>query len=74
MSEIDSYLKEKAKKKKLEELLAWREFYLQGQITWDNLQLALKQKEEGINNWIKIPTVNFFAAIRVNYKIEKLNG
>jgi len=72
MSEIDSYLEEKAKQKKIEKLLAWRDYYLQGQITWAKLQLALKQKEEGIEDSIKIPTVNFFAAIRVNYKIEKL--
>ena len=72
MSEIDTYLREKAKKKKIEKLLTWREFYLQGQITWDDLQLALKQKEEGIEDRIKIPVVNTYAAIRVNYKIEKL--
>ena len=72
MSEIDTYLEEKAQQKELEKLLAWRGFYLQDKISWDNLQLAIKQKEQGLKDKIDIPIANTFAAIRVNYKIDRL--
>ena len=72
MTEIDLKIYRDETRIEIEKLLAWREFYLQGKITWDNLQLALKQKDEGIEPRIEIPIANTFSAIRVNYKIQKL--
>lgn len=70
---IEEYFKELELIKERECLIAWRDFYLQGQITWEELQAAIKQRDEGLIDKIELPIVNTFAAIRTGYKIEKIN-
>jgi len=72
MTETDQYFKERDKTIKKEKLLAWRGFYLQDEITWSNLLVAQKQKEQGVKDAIKVPICNVYKAIRVNRLIERL--
>jgi len=66
MSEISRYFQEKELVKKLQELTAWRDYYLQGLITWDALLKAKEEKKD-------TPTINSHGAKMANYKIEKIN-
>ncbi len=71
MTEIDCYLEEKHCTKEIEKLTAWRDFYLQDQITWETIKDAQDRRDAGEDIRIDIPIVNLAEAVRVNYKIDK---
>ena len=68
MTEINDYFREKKKTKKREELTAWRDYYLQGEITWGELKKALDSNDRDV----KIPIINTWKAVGANMQLERL--